>query len=280
MGTHYVLFSALKAALNATSDTDTVVARLRGLVEEESRALDRLAHRRFDHRIATRYYDAVSVQYGGPVHGYELWLDDDLLSVSSIVSGGETLTGNTQLLPVNAAPWLDNAPADRIRLDPYGTDDWTSSTVQDVVGAIAITGVWGYGGRWVDTGKTLSLAETTTTSATLAGMEQEMILRLGTEYIRVAAAEGSSLTLERGYNGSTAAVQNSATVYRFEPESVVQTLVRRRVAWRLEQEKSPLFGVVKLADVDLPVNVSEEPPDIPSSLIRLGLRRRGRLHVI
>lgn len=287
--TSLVLFAEMKAHLNTSLSTDdaddaTAIAAIRQLIEEESGHLERMARRRFDHRVETRYYDLVDYRDGGAIDGVELLLDDDLLSVDSIDNAGTAISSGYALLPRSPVPHLTNSPKWRIRLDSTGTQFWgeTAGAAVDPVAAISVTGIWGYGGQWIDTGLTGSLANTSETALAVTGLakEQETVLRMEGEYLRISAVtDDDNVTVERAYNGSTAAAHDAVPIYTFQAEAVVRTQVRRLVAWRLAQEESPLYGVINVADSEIPVNISSVPSDVQAALRDANLLKRNPLRM-
>lgn len=84
--------------------------------------------RRFEAVSATRYYSAADV------HGGRLWLDDDLLTVTTLTNGDATVltSGYYRLHPRNSGPYH--------AIGLVSTAYWSFG--QD--GEIAVAGMWGY----------------------------------------------------------------------------------------------------------------------------------------
>lgn len=281
--TSLVLFDEVEAHLNTGLSVDvpadaTAIAALRELIVDESWNLQRLAHRRFDHRVETRYYDLISRNQNGPINGPELILDDDLLSVTAIDNAGTAITTGYTLMPRSPDPNLDNnSPKNRIRLDAVGSQVWGAAVSIDPIAAITITGVWGYGGVWTDMSQDGSLVSKTETTLdwTGHGQQQEATLRMGTEYMRITdASAADKVEVQRGVNGSTAAIHDTVAIFRFDPEEFTRSQVRRLVAWRLEQENSPLFGVITVLDTQVPVNITSVPDDVQAALKKANMMKR------
>jgi len=279
--TPLVLLSEFKAQLaqSGTSLSADVAARIRSLIVEESDRLQKECHRRFDERIETRYYNFISYARGGPLYGLELSLDDDLKSVTSLNNGDASSisTGDIILTPRN------EPVKTAIRLDNSKSVFWQIGA-NDPHGAISVTGLWGWRGAW-SLVSTLNDAdfddsELTATVTSGAAFEVGMTLKIDSEYLQVAAIATNLLTFatnedgERNLNGSTAAAHSTGVnIYRWAAEPIVQNLVKRLVAWRLEQDKSPLFGQITLGDVTFPVDVSSMPQDVQKAIVKAELIR-------
>lgn len=122
----YVELEDLKRELkiNGTSDDLLLSDKLHAAQE----AIEAYCQRRFEAIEATRYYSAADL------HGGRLWLDDDLLTVTTLLNGdGNTLTsGYYRLHPRNSGPYH--------AIGLLNTAYWTFSTD----GEIAVAGTWGY----------------------------------------------------------------------------------------------------------------------------------------
>lgn len=281
MITPLLLLSDYNARFKAGSGEYTTAqnAAYRDIIVQASEQLQAECGRRFDERIETRYYSAVPVRYSGDIDGANLWLDDDLKSVTTIVNGdGTTISTGYTLMPRRPEYSYTH-----IRLDPYGTVYWTANTL-DPYESIAITGVWGYGGEWVSlTTLTEELADDATTAAIADSNIYEigMMLKIGTEYLLVTTVDSDAITVTRAQNGSTAATHASATaVYYWRAMPSVRQLVLRLMAWRLQQDKSPLVGQVVAGDFQFPVNVATMPQDVVAGIRTMGLKRAGRIYGI
>lgn len=280
MTTHYCLLSEVRSAVNWGTAGDA--AQIRRWIGEESLHLERLCRRRFDHRVETRYYTPLALPDGDLLNRLELLLDDDLLSVSAIVNGDGTTLNASDYLLLPLVATVKN----RVRLKPLRGMSWTADWSNDWEGSIQISGIWGYGGMWVTVSgesvrdNPLAASATTMTVVSAASFEAEMVLRIDAEWVRVVAVSSTTpvLTIERGYNRSTAANHTQGTaIARFVPDALAQALVKRLVAWRNEQSKSPLFGTVTLADASLPVQVANIPADVRQDIERFLQRKTGGL---
>lgn len=140
MGNWYCTREDVKEALDIklTARMDRVIDRA---VEAASRSVDNMTRRVFYPTVTTKYYDYPDRNTS---YAYRQWIDqpDQLISVSSIVSGGNTLAANEYFLePVNSGP-----PYNRIEInlglnETFDADDtWQRQTV--------VTGTWGYELSW------------------------------------------------------------------------------------------------------------------------------------
>jgi hypothetical protein len=271
----YILLSQLKARLGTSITGDAADDNLRTLITECSREVELYTSRRFDHRIETRTHSVRSTERGGDVAGLNLWLNDDLLSTISVTNGDGTtvLSGDYVLLPPNASC------KDTISLNPFGGSIWAHGTGHPDV-AIAVSGIWGWGGSWRPSGATLA-ANTSADAVTLSvsgvtGFERGHVLRIGSEYFQIIGdVSASPLSVGRAVNGSTASLHSSgAAVEIFIPDPKVTALVARLIAWRLEQRKTPLYGTVTIGDFQAPVDISALPKDVQGDIFRLKRKLR------
>lgn len=123
----YATLSQLRQYLGGTASADDVL--LRACLDRATAEIDTHCRRRFDASgTATREYD------DGCVSGEYLWLDDDLLSVSTLTNGNgvEIAADGYWLEPRNISP------ASIIRLK--SSEVWSFNTD----GRIEVEGIWGY----------------------------------------------------------------------------------------------------------------------------------------
>ena len=238
------------------------------VIVSASQQVERETQRYFVPRVQTRYYDGRAWDRGGNVVKGELYLDRDLQTLTSLTNGDTTTISSTDY---TLAPRNSETGKTIIRLIPTSGVGWTNDT-GDPEG-VAVAGIWHYGGQWRDTGLTASaIASTSTTSITVSGATiiAGSILKIDSEYLYTEVGSATSLTVSRGYLGSTAAAHNAAsTVYRWECDSQVQALMLRLVTTMLERYKSPLYGQVQIGDVSIPISVDNLPDDIRVMLSEL-----------
>lgn len=196
-------------------------AALLTLLEGASRRVDGWTmrsdyHSGFGPRIGTNRYDHDGSDC--------LLLDDDLQGASSVTilegtgGGTVTLTEDTDFyfVPYSGPPYTE--------LHFTGLGEGPRSGLR----VVTIAGTFGYSVETADTGGTVTLASSSTTSATIAGgvAYAGQTLLVGSEQVYVTAdTGGTALTVVRGVNGTTAAAGTAAGyVYRYPREVVTATL--------------------------------------------------------
>lgn len=133
MGIWYATREDVKSALDF-KETARNNGQVDRAIDSASRAVEGLLHRRFYPWTGTRYFDWPNLQYA---RSYRLWLDaDELVSVSALVSGGETISPSDYFL----YPPNDGPPYDRIELDLSANASFGAGSTHQR--SIAITGVY------------------------------------------------------------------------------------------------------------------------------------------
>lgn len=126
----YTSWSTVKTYLAISGVTDDTLGAT--LVTRASAIIDRFCRRQFAASAAARTFDAPN--------GDTLWLDEDLLSVTTITNGdGETMDSSQfVLLPPNSLPKY------AIRLRKTAMATWSASPTSGEEQAISVQGSWGY----------------------------------------------------------------------------------------------------------------------------------------
>jgi hypothetical protein len=153
----YATREDVKSALD-TAETARNNATVDRAIEAASRAIDGMMHRRFYPEIATRYFPWPNWQYA---QVWRLWLErDELISVTSLVSGGTTIPAADYFLePVNLGP-----PYTSVEIDLSSTSGFSAGSTHQR--AIAITGTFGYSADSEDVG-TLAAAVSSSSVTTI-----------------------------------------------------------------------------------------------------------------
>ena len=95
--------------------------------------IERKTKKKFESRTETRYYDV-------PSYGRKLYLDDDLLSVTTLTNGDGTVLASTEY-----HLWPNNGlPAGGIVINYGSTFYWKGDSLGNIEGKIAVAGAWGY----------------------------------------------------------------------------------------------------------------------------------------
>ncbi|MGW1616377.1 hypothetical protein ACWCQZ_44415 [Streptomyces sp. NPDC002285] len=177
-------------------------------LESASRDVEDLCHRKFFPVQATRYFDWPDVQYRP---SWRLWLDDNqLISVTTLVSGGVTIPATDYFLEPNRS----GPPFNRLEIDldssaAYGGGDTHQRD-------IAVTGLWGYRNTETTVGALAEALDASETAVDVSGAASAAsgvgsVLRVDSERMLVT---GRTM-LDTGQNvggGGLTAQQNSVTL--------------------------------------------------------------------
>jgi hypothetical protein len=201
-----------RTGLNITGSASD--ALLLQMAEAASRSVDDYTRRHFYVRVATRYYDGTGRPY------LLLPPGDDLLEVTSLKldENGDrayelTLTATDYYL------WPDNG-LPKLRVD-----------------LVELVGKWGYADDRQTIGALVSGAHnattTTLTTTSAVGMAIGLTLLIGSEQLYVTGGGGTSWTVERGVNGTTAAtIADQAAIQRYRyPTPIVQATYMQLARW-------------------------------------------------
>jgi hypothetical protein len=185
------------------------------VIEAASRYIDSETGRTFYPRVETRYYDLPD--------GREIWLDDDLLTVTTLTNGDGTVLTTTYyyLYPKNRSPkW-------KIVMKESSTYSWSYDGYGNTEGVITVVGTWGYHDNYTQRGwfaastiaEDLDISETAWDVASGIAYSPGQIVKVDSEMAIVSSISGNTVTVvQRAENGSTAATHTSgATLYRWVP---------------------------------------------------------------
>lgn len=224
------------------TESATIKALKLGMLGAVSRRIDEVCHRSqfgsgFGPRIGTNYYDGDGSN--------ELRLGDDLLSLSAFTVA--SVTGGSGVSPVVTTDYfLANSdgytgpPWRKVILHGQGSPTAFGSGYRTIVA----TGTWGHSNVTVTSTTTMAsgfaastTATTFTTSATPL-ISPGMTLLVGTEQMYLTAVSGTTATVVRGVNGSTAAVHPDGSaiayyVYDGRVNEVCRRLFQRR--WKARE---------------------------------------------
>jgi hypothetical protein len=188
----YATREQIKQAMDS-ADTARDNTRVDRAAASASRDIDTLCHRIFWPRVATRTFDwPRAEQLGAP--SWVLWLDgQDLLSATTVTSGGTAISTGAVLLRPDTGP-----PYTRVELDLSedvsfgGGDTWQRD--------ITITGLWGYRNTEVPGGALAEALDTTETSVdvtTSAAVGVGSLIRVGSERM-IVTGKGMLTTGQTG----------------------------------------------------------------------------------
>ncbi len=252
----------------ATTDSTAYDARRSSHLIAASRMIDHYTHRSFQPIYATEKFD-----WQDPYCLYLFW--KDLVTLVSMTDGLGAVT-IANLIQVGA-------PVYKLAVD-RSSSTYLSKLYNNTL-ALAVTGTWCYhpdfSTAFVDTLQDIpgggitdsatSFAVTNAFGADAAGISPAIqvghLLKVGSEYMLVSAIVDSTtdtLTVTRGYNGTTAAAHNAGVaIERFYPMQDVVENTLKLAGWLMAQD-----------DTDAKADTTPfMPKSITDALDNLGLRR-------
>jgi hypothetical protein len=151
-------------------------------IESASRQVEGLCHRLFYPQVATKYFDWPNEQNA---LAWRLWLDDqDLVSVTSLVSGGTTISS----ADYNLEPNRTGPPYTRVEIDISSSATFGGGSTHQR--DITITGLWGWNDDHDTVGTTAEALDASETgvdvsAATSADVGVGSILKIDSERMLV-----------------------------------------------------------------------------------------------
>jgi hypothetical protein len=196
MGIWYATREDIKSALDImeTARNDSQVDRA---LENSSRSVEGLTHRRFYPELATRKFDWPNSQYA---RAYRLWLEaNELISATTVVSGGVTLTDYF----LRRADDRDEPPYTYVELDLSTNAAFSSGSTHQR--SLSILGLYGYKNDTTPAGAVAEAVDSSETAidvsdSALVGVgslltcESERMVVTGKSQLLVTTITGSSLT--------------------------------------------------------------------------------------
>jgi hypothetical protein len=267
-------YATLAEVLSNKSIKSTDVADdafIEAMIENTSRLIDEVTGRWFYPKIQTRLHDTPAL--------YELRLDADLLEATTVTNGDTTTVTAAEYttMPLNDSPiWA-------LRLKPSASISWSASTAGDYAGAVSVAGIWGYhtsyrlAWRLLTTISAAIATTTVTTFTATAGTQfsSGQIVKVDSEFMLVTGVSGVTITVERGWNGSTAATHLiSAAVYVFRWQGEINRACRDIVI----SAYNNLFGNNATGQISITgAGVIITPDDIPATtrLVLEQIQRKG-----
>jgi hypothetical protein len=240
------------------TDTDDD-ALLVEFIRRASRQIERYTQRRFDARTETHKFD-----YDGS--SWKLFFGDDLLSCTSLTVSSTVIDATSYVLkPSNSDVhgWLE------IKTDTGDYLTYTDTPLE----AIEVAGVWGwhddYANAWESSGATASALTANATSVTVSSgtpFAKRQTIQIDDEQMMVTNVVTTTLTVQRGINGTTAATHDAAAaidIWR-APYDIQQACIRL-VHWYYYQRQAAFEKTLtpELGQVTVPGKL---PPDIEATL--------------
>jgi len=226
MQNSYATLAEYKAYVTARGQTSTTETTDDGVIE----SLLESASRYIDDETGRVFYPYVQTRYFNVPQDRELPLDEDLLEVITLTNGDSTTMSASEyyLVPKNIYP------AYGLKITDISAYMWQSNSEGSIENAVSVLAIWGYRQKYSvngwKSGGTLGAA-ISTTSATSATMTAGHTLLTGQTWridneIVTGSVSSNTLTIERAFNGSTAATHlNGATVYYWQPETGARNAV-------------------------------------------------------
>jgi len=257
----YTRLDLLKKVLNIGPTDEADDATLRRCIERASRRVDDHCQRHFYVTTSTRYYS--------PTHTDYLRVDD-LLSITTLSTDEDDdrdydytwAVTDYDLEPENGFPKYV------IRLAPNG--DYSFYTGQRR--SVKLVGLFGYGDGfsatpYVATGATVTVTDTTSTTVTVSDdslvyVGDTLLATSEQMYVtQVTAGATDSVTVVRGVNGTTAAIQAAVATYRYlYPMPVVNAC--ERLAARIFRLQAAPFGTTGSGEFGTSDVLTRFDPDI------------------
>ncbi|MET8766323.1 hypothetical protein [Streptomyces sp. NPDC004658] len=191
-----------------TKPTARNASQIDRALQSASRDVEHLCHRRFYPEQGIRYFDWPDSQYRP---SWRLWLDDsELISLTSITSGGVTIPLDDVLLEPNRS----GPPYTRVEINIGTSAAWGGGSTHQR--DITITGLWGYRNDETTVGAlaaAVSSATATTVTVdgpTAAAVGVGSVLRVDAERILVTGRTMADTGQNLGGTGLTAQQNNVA----------------------------------------------------------------------
>lgn len=231
---NYRWYTTLETVKDELGITDTLKDEmLKRQITRASDFIELFTERTFIPVIATKTFD---IPTEDPTA--RLYLHDELIAITSLSDDdGVTNAGDYKLYPLNDTPktWIQLT----------GDDSFAYTTSK--YGAISIAGSWGYCNDTAVTGTVLAAAITSTTATTFTVIDGTVIkvgysLLIDTEQLFVSGVSGTTITVVRGNNGTTAATHLISTVVSYYVVPSVIELAASNLAgfWHLGRDAGNL----------------------------------------
>jgi hypothetical protein len=260
----YATLAEYKAYRVARGQTATVDAtddiQIDNILNAASRWIDKFTARYFYPYYKTRYYDIPDSR--------RLWLDDDLLAITSLTNGDSTVISSSDYLSedYNATPYFSL----KLKSNVDTTWEWDSDNGHEKV--IQVAGTWGYhddyARAWVSVGylsTDVAIGAATMVLNDGHTATSGMILKVDSEIVQGPISSSDTLTpTRRGDNGTTAAAHlENAVVYRWDVIPIIKDACLQ-IATNYYQRRT---GQGQMAAQVTAAGVVLTPQDIPQGVV-------------
>lgn len=259
-------FKAFQRVTNTDAADDAVID---SIINSVSRFIEGYTGRRFFPVIETHLFDIPD--FTNPERD-QIYLDDDLLSLTTLTNGDATVITSADYLlkPANKTPYW------AVKIRNMSNVTWEPDSNGSGEQALSVNGLWGYHDdyqhAWV-LGGTLGAAITTTStlSATMTAghtLASQQIWKIDNEILQGSVSTNTLTFNVRGDNGSTAATHLiGASVYIWQPiqavtiaaQQIVNSFYKKRFGENVTSATAMITGM----------GVVLSPKDIPDSALRL-----------
>lgn len=208
MGIWYATREDVKSALDY-KETARNNAQIDRAIENASRRVEDLTHRKFYPTLATRYFDWPNYQR---TYAWKLYLDaNEAITLTTVTSAGTAIAPTDYLL--RRSDNVDEPPYNTLEINLASSASFLSSTTFQR--QIALTGTFG-ASAYLDAAGALSAAITTTSATTCAVTDSSLVgvgdlVLVGTEYMTVSnkTSADTGVTI---FSNPLAAQTNATTV--------------------------------------------------------------------
>ena len=246
----YCSLADVKSYLNVTTSTDDVLLQL--LLDAATNRIDSKTGRTFQAAgDSVRYFDPSRDILRG-----ELWLDDDLSYVTSVVNGDSLNTNVTTQVYTNPR---NNTPYFSLGFKTSSTSAWEYTT--DTQNAIAVTGRWAYMERANITAiaRSTNIITATVTAPRLSVGASVFVLAVADATFNgtftVVSNTGAAVTWAQSGGDDT----DTTGVMLYTPTDIVAAC-RRLAAWLYRQKDT------QQGDIDRPLLAGDGSVIMPTTL--------------
>lgn len=255
---NYLRLPDLKRVLNNEAANTAEHSRLLAGIEGISRAIDDHCGVQFYNQTATRYPPPSARYCDANEWGRELLLPWPVVSLSEVKVDDDGDDTFELTLAASADYFLEAEGANsrgepywRLRLNSNGTQitRWPRDRRR-----VRLTGVFGWPLKQLATGLTGTLTTTSDTTITTSAAADSLIypgdtILMGSEQMDVTAVSSTTVTVERGINGTTAATYSAVAITVLTYPAAIQQAARAwatRMTW---DEASGWAGSVNLSEM-------------------------------
>ena len=264
----YKYFNKPEAWTTNTID-DAVIERM---IEASSRYIDKKTRRWFYPLYGIRYFNVPESRI--------LYLDADLLELTTLTNGDDTTISSADylLMSRNAYPkWA-------VKLLDTSDESWEVDSNSNAEGVIEALGWWGchddYARAWLadtTTNEILTNSDLTITMTAATNLQVGQIIKVESEVMVIRSISGTAVTvIKRGDNGTTAAAHATGqTVYIWQPiadiKNACMDIVNGLFHRRSGQNISGIAEVTAAGIVITPQDISSFARDILQNYTRVGV---------